>query len=312
MNVIVTGAGLVGCNVARVLKERGHDAILYDRSPNHAYIDSVVKSVPVVAADVQDLSALIETMQGRSVDTVVHTAYLIGESLRQRPYTGVRANVDGCLALIEAARLSKVRRFIFTSTFGLYDWNLPPQAPLTEDFPVSGDNPYIASKIASERLLTSFAKLYRLEFAILRLAQIYGRGHYLGGDFAGIAMHDALSSALAGKPVQIDPGVLTINDYVYAKDVAEGVVLACEKPLKYMVYNLGSGSLASPKDVAAAIVQAVPGAKVDILPKPVIGPFWRHEQTLDLTRARQDLGYKPQFDLARGLREFAAELGAGR
>ncbi|MSQ71248.1 MAG: NAD(P)-dependent oxidoreductase [Betaproteobacteria bacterium] len=314
MNVLVTGAGLVGCNVARLLAERGHRATLFDRSPNRAYIASVAGDCPLAVGDVQDLSALIETIQNGKIDTIVHTAYLIGDSLSQRPYAGVRANVDGCLALIEAARLTGVKRFLFASTFGVYNWDLAPKAPvdapIKEDHPLAGEIFYLASKIASERLLVSFAKEYRIEFAILRFAQIYGRGHYLGGDFAGIAMHDALTTALAGKPVKLDPGIITINDHVYAKDVAMGVVLACEKPLKHGVYNIGSGQLSTPAEVAASIIAAVPGSKADILPKAVIGPYWVHEQMLDLTRAREDLGYAPQYNVARGLADFAGELRA--
>lgn len=312
MKILVTGAGLVGCNVARIAAEHGHGAILYDRSPNRPYIESVAKSVPVVAGDVQDMSTLIETLQANQIDTVVHTAYLIGDALSQRPYVGVRANIDGCLALIEAARLSHVKRFIFASTFGIYNWDLGPKAPLTEDFPVAGDHFYIASKIAAERLLTSFARAYDIEFAILRFAQIYGRGHYAGGDFAGIGMHQALAAAVSGEPVRLDPGVITVNDYVYATDIAEGVMLACEKPLKHTVYNLGSGVLATPQDVVAAIRNAVAGARVEILPKPVIGPYWVHEQILDLTRSRQDLGYNPRFDLGKGVADFARQLRADR
>ncbi len=308
MNVLVTGAGLVGCNVARLLAGRGHRAILFDRSPNRAYIASVAGDCPLAVGDVQDLSALIETMQNEKVDTVVHTAYLIGDSLSQRPYAGVRANVDGCLALIEAARLTGVRRFLFGSTMGVYNWDLGPKAPLTEDFPLAGEIFYLASKIAAEHLLVAFAKEYKIEFAILRFAQIYGHGHYLGGDFAGMAMHQALAAGLAGKPVRLDPGIITLNDYVYAKDVAQGVVLACEKPLKHAAYNLGSGILGRPEDVSAAISRAIPGARVEILDKPVIGPYWRHEQILDLTRARQDLGYSPAFDVAKGVADFAGDL----
>lgn len=310
MNVLVTGAGLVGCNVARILAERGHRATLFDRSPNRAYIASVAKDCPLAVGDVQDLSALIETIHNGKVVTIVHTAYLIGDSLSQRPYAGVRANVDGCLALIEAARLTGVKRFLFASTFGVYNWDLAPKAPIKEDHPLAGKIFYLASKIASEHLLISFAQEYRIEFAILRFAQIYGRGHYLGGDFAGIAMHDAVSAALAGKPVQLDPGIITINDHVYAKDVAMGVVLACEKPLRHNVYNIGSGRLSTPAEVASAISAAVPGTKVEILPKAVIGPYWVHEQMLDLARAREDLGYVPQHDVARGVADFADELRA--
>jgi UDP-glucose 4-epimerase len=308
VNVLITGAGLVGCNVARQLADGGHRAILFDRSPNPAYIASVAPEAVIVTGDVQDLSALIETMQTEKVNTVVHTAYLIGATINARPYAGVRANVDGCLALIEAARLTGVKRFLFAGTFGVYNWDLAPEAPITEDFPLAGDMFYLACKIASERLLVAFAKHYNIEFAILRFAQIYGLGHYLGGDFLGLTMHDAVSAALAGKPVELDPGIVTINDHVYAKDVAAGVVLACEKPLKHSVYNIGSGQLSAPADVVAAIEAAVPGARARMLPKPVNGPFWRHEQMLDLTRSRDDLGYEPQFDVAKGIADFVRDL----
>ncbi|MFM9968865.1 MAG: NAD-dependent epimerase/dehydratase family protein [Burkholderiales bacterium] len=311
-NILITGAGLVGCNVARVLLSRGHQAVLFDRSPNQVYIDSVVPGVPVVSAEVQDLATVIDTLQSHHIETIVHTAYLIGGSLRQRPYGGMRANIDGCLVLIEAARLCKLRRFVFTSTFGIYDWNQLPQAPITEDFPVAGDNPYIACKIASEKLISSLAKAYQLEFAILRLAQIYGRGHYLGGDFAGAAMHQALSAATAGNTVRLDPGVLTMNDYVYVNDVAEGVALACEKPLRHSLYNIGSGLLGSTHNVAAAIAAAFPSVKVDIHAAPIVGPFWRHEQILDLSRSRQDLGFSPQYDLRAGIGDFVLDLSRCR
>jgi UDP-glucose 4-epimerase len=316
MNVLVTGAGLVGCNTAKLLADRGHRAILVDRQPNREYIASVAPAAAVVATDLQDLAALIETMQEHKVDTVVHTAFLIGASLMARPYAGVKANVDGGLALMEAARLCGVRRFLFASTQGVYNYDAHPRAPVVA--PIKEDSElvgplvfYTASKLALEQLLPVFAREHKLEFAVLRFAQIYGRGHYVGGDFLGIVMHDALAAAVAGKPVELDPGIVTFNDHVYAKDVALGCVLACEKPLKHDIYNIGSGVLTGPDDVVKAIDAAFPGVHSRVLPKPVIGPFWVHEQYLDITRMREDLGYEPQYDLAKGIADFARELRDG-
>lgn len=315
MNVLVTGAGLVGCNTARLLAERGHRAVLVDRSPNREYIASVAPAAAVVATDVQDLAALIETMQQHRVDTVVHTAFLIGASLAARPYAGVRANVDGSLAVIEAARLCGVKKFLFASTQGVYDYDAHPRAPalapIVEDSPLVGAVYYTASKIACEQLLPLFAREHGLAFAILRFAQIYGRGHYVGGDFLGMVMHDALAAALSGRPVDLDPGIVTLNDHVYVKDVALGVVLACEKPLRHGIYNVGSGVLTGPDDVIAAIEAAFPGIPVRMLPEPVMGPFWRHEQFLDLTRIREDLGFEPEYDVKTGITDFARELRTG-
>jgi UDP-glucose 4-epimerase len=313
VNVLVTGAGLVGCNTAQQLIDRGHHAVLYDIAPNEPYIQSVAPAAPVVRGDVQDMPTVIETLQQHKIDVIAHTAFLIGGSIGQRPFAGVRANVDGALTLAEAARLSGVKRFLLAGTFGVYDWDKQSpeigSSPIPEDFPViAADHFYRASKVAVEGLLGAFAKHYGFEYAILRFAQIYGRGHYAAGDSAGPAMHTVLATALAGERVQIDPGILSYNDYVYAKDVAQGLTLACEKPLQHRIYHLGSGQLSSPEDVANAVRQALPGASIEVLPKPVVGPFWRHEQPLDLRRTRQQIGYEPQYDLVKGVADFADEL----
>ena len=308
MNVLAIGAGLVGCNFAREMKDRGHNVVLYDLSPNEAYIRNVAGDMPVVRANMQDLSALIETMQEHKIETVFQSAFLIGQPLNSRPYDGVRANVNGSLAVIEAIRLTGARRLIFAGTFGVYDFNRNPQQPIKEDFPVIGGHLYLSSKLASEELLGAFANWYQIEFATVRFAQIYGYGHYAAGDLAGPAMHEVLSDAMAGNQVKIDPGVLSYNDYIYAKDVGHGVALACEKPLNHRLYHLGSGSLCSPDDVADAIREVIPGANIEVLKEPVVGPFWRHEQILDLTRVRDELGYEPRYGLVAGLREFAKDL----
>jgi UDP-glucose 4-epimerase len=305
MNVLITGAGLVGCHVARLLARQDHSVVLYDIAPNREYIVAMAPTAEVVQGDVVDLPTLVETMRNHAIDAVFHSAFLIGQRINAHPHAGMRTNVDGAMALAEAVRLSDVKRLLFASTFGIYRWDLSPKEPITEDFPVGGDGFYAASKIACERILAAFAKWYGFEFAILRFAQIYGPGHYAGGDTAGPAIHDALAAALAGQPVELDPGVLGVNDYVYAEDVASGVALACQRTLEHQTYNLGSGRLGMSEDVAAAVRAAVPGAHVRVLPKPVRGPFWRHEQRLDLTRSRADLGYQPAYDLGRGIAEFA-------
>ena len=308
MNLLVTGAGLVGCHAARLLTDRGHKVVLYDLRPNESYIASVAPEAKVVQGDVNDLPGLLDVLRQHEIEIAVHTAFLIGERINAHPHAGMRTNVDGAMAMAEAVRLSGARRLLFASTFGIYRWDLNPTQPLTEDYPIGGDRFYAASKIACERILSAFAKWYSFEFAILRFAQIYGPGHFAGGDAAGPAMHAALSDALAGRPVEIDPGLLSINDYVYGVDIGAGVAVACEAPLKHELYNLGSGRLGTSEDVAGAIRSVVPGAEVEVLPKPVRGPLWRHEQPLDLTRSRADLGYAPSFDLARGLGAFAEYL----
>ncbi|MEK7214846.1 MAG: NAD(P)-dependent oxidoreductase, partial [Chloroflexota bacterium] len=196
MNVLITGAGLVGCQTARILRDRGHQAVLYDIAPREPYIRSVAGDVAVERGDIRDLAALIDTMQQHHVQAVVHTAFLISGGAADRPYSGMRTNVDGALAVLEATRLSGARRMLFASTQGVYDYDLADR-PIPEEHPFSeADHFYVASKVACERLLRGLAASTHLEFAILRFAQIYGRGHYAAGDLAGPAMHYVLDDAL--------------------------------------------------------------------------------------------------------------------
>ena len=80
MNILITGAGLIGSNCARHAVDAGNKVVLFDLSPNHDYLQKVVGKdrADVVAADMRDLPALISAMERYNVDTVVHTAGLIG------------------------------------------------------------------------------------------------------------------------------------------------------------------------------------------------------------------------------------------
>ena len=312
MNILITGAGLVGCHVARTLSERGHRAALYDVSPREDYIRRVAGDLPVVRGDVRDLPALVETMQQERTDVVVHTAYVIGDRLAQRPYAGLGVNIGGAIAVAEAARLTGARRLIFASTFGVYQWGLRPTSPVTEDYPVVSNAFYRASKLACEVVLQGYAGQYGLEVATARFAQVYGFGHYTGGDLIGEVLHRLMETGLRGGPVEVDSQLFGSNDYVYARDVAQGVALLCEKPLESRVFNLGSGVLSRVEHVVEAFQAALPGVEV----RPVEGGSMNYTpdraQPLSILRLQEETGYRSAYDLTAGLTDLARELTRNR
>ena len=142
--------------------------------------------------------------------------------------------------------------------------------------------------------------------AVLRFAQIYGRGHYAGGDPAGEVLHDILAAALRGQSARIDPAVFRARDCVYVKDVVQGVALAAEAPLVSRVFNIGSGLLTTADDIAAAIRAAVPGADAAAVQPGSGAPATG--QPLDISLARAELGYQPQFTIDEGIADFVREL----
>jgi len=308
MNILVTGTGLIGCHLAREMVQRGNRVVMYDLAPMEGYVRSVAGDVPVTKGDVRDLPALVDVMREYQVDTVFHSAGLIGPKVAERPYTGLAINVGGAIAVAESARLSGVRRLVFASSFAVYNWDLPPTAPINEDFPTTQNSFYGSSKVACEQIFRAYATTYGLELAILRFAQVYGRGHYTGGSSGGLAMHGAVEPASRGEPARVDPRLFGRNEYVYIKDAVQGIALACERPLVIEAFNIGTGTLHGPDDVAAAIRLARPGLPVEVLPGPAQRPGQRRDQPLDLARSKRELGYNPQFDLAKGIADFLKEL----
>ena len=305
MNILVIGGGLTGCHFAREVQGRGHAPVIYDVAPNEQYIHSVAGDVPIARGDVRDLPALTMTMRQHHVEAVFLNAGMIGGKAAERPYATLDINVGGAITVAEAAGLHGVRRVVFASTFGIYDWDLDPSEPVKEDFPVGGDNFYHASKTSCERILGAYSKEYGFELACLRFARVYGRGHYAGGSGGGRAMHNAVAAAADGREARIDPKVLGKSEYVYAKDVAYGVALACEKPLPSREYNIGTGVMVDPEDIVGALKEAVTGADAKVIGDPVLH---HGEQPLDLSRARDELGYEPRFQLFAGIADFVTEL----
>ncbi|MDO8689892.1 MAG: NAD(P)-dependent oxidoreductase [Dehalococcoidia bacterium] len=308
MNILITGAGLIGCSLAWEMSRRGHRVVLYDLAPIESYVRSMAGEVPVIKGDVRDLPALIDAMRANQAEVVFHSAGLIGPKVGERPYTGLGINVGGATAVGEAARLSGVRRVIFASSFAVYNWTLPSLVPIHEDFPTSQNNFYGCSKIACEQILRAYASTYSMELAIVRFAQVYGRGHYVGGSPGGMAVHEVAAAAARGEPVRIKPSLFGVNEFVYVKDAVQGVALACEKPLTVAAFNIGTGKLSSPSEVAEAIRAVSPGLSVEVLPVPAERPGQHRGQPLDLSRAARDLGYAPQFDLNAGMAAFVQDI----
>src|SRR5262247_425968 len=140
MNILITGAGLIGTHAARHAVDAGHNVALFDLSPNRDYIDKIVGpgKAQVVAADMRDLPALLAALEKYNVDTIVHTAGLIGSRVQENSYTGATNNILGTINVLEASRLRHVRRVVYVSTFGVYDRAKLKDSVVRETHPIGG------------------------------------------------------------------------------------------------------------------------------------------------------------------------------
>ncbi len=309
MRVLITGAGLIGCHAARELVARRDEVTLFDLTPREDYVARVVGGdVRLVCSDTRELPAVLEAMQAARPECVVHTAGLIGGNAQQVPYRGFQVNIGGTINVAEAVRLAGVRRLVHASTQGVNDLSQPQPAPLSEEFPVGGDAVYAASKVACEQVLKAYAAAYKFELAMLRFAGVYGYGHYTGGSGVGQGMHALLQAALEGRPAPIGAGIPESNEMIYAKDAGRGVAAAVHaERLAHQVYNIGTGVLATPDTIVQTLQRVIPGATASRSGPPRPDRHAR-QQPFDISRARTELGFEPQYDLEAGIRDFVAEL----
>ncbi len=147
---LVTGAGLVGTSFAQCALKRGESLVFFDPQPRQEFLQMKLAkgNFQVVPKDVRDLPALIEAIKTNKVETVVHTAGLIGSRVAESLYTGFQINVMGTMDVAEAVRQTGVKRLVHISTFGVYDWRRPAPEPINEDFYRGSGVPYGNSKVA--------------------------------------------------------------------------------------------------------------------------------------------------------------------
>ncbi len=262
MRLLVTGgAGYIGSVVAAQLADDGHDVVvLDDLSTGHE------DAVPAAAFRRGTLRDGAQAVLGTGIDAVLHFAAksLVGESV-EFPARYWKNNLGGTLALLEAMRVTGTRRIVFSSTAAVY--GEPEHIPITEADPVRPTSPYGASKVAVDTALAEYARMHQIGAVSLRYFNVAGAHADAAGTWRGERhapethlIPTILTAARTGGPVKLfgddypTPDGTCIRDYIHVSDLARAHVLALEAtaPGAHRVYNLGSGTGYSNREVLAA------------------------------------------------------------
>ena len=257
------------------------------------------KDLPLIRGDICDLAALMDAFLTVRPEVVIHLAASVGENNIPNLYAGFQVNLVATLNVAEAVRLAGVRRLVHASTQAVYQ-DADPTELLREDSPVDGrGRVYNSSKLACEHVLRTFAAKQAFELVMLRFAGVYGYRSVAGGP--GVAVQEAVWAAMAGEEAVLN--AYETVDFVYVKDLADGIARAVHTaPLSHDVYNLGSGALTTLEDVEAALGAIFPGVRLRR------GTLTPKRPQMDISRARDELGYAPEYKLEAGLRDYIAEL----
>jgi UDP-glucose 4-epimerase len=253
MKVLVTGgAGYIGSVVAAQLVAAGHEVtVLDDLSTGHA--DAVPPGATFVRGTLRDCAAEV---LADGMEAVLHFAAksLVGESMAE-PAKYWSTNLGGSIALLEAMREIGVRTIVFSSTAAVY--GEPERTPIAETDPARPTNPYGASKLAVDTMLTEFARLYGFGAVSLRYFNVAGAFRSADGGWLGERhqpethlIPTVLGRAAAGGWVQVfgddypTPDGTCVRDYIHVTDLADAHLRALRscRPGEHRVYNLGDGT----------------------------------------------------------------------
>ncbi|MEW5772161.1 MAG: SDR family oxidoreductase [Thermodesulfobacteriota bacterium] len=293
MRSIVTGAaGFIGSHLADRLLDMGHEVVAVDdlstgRESNLA--QATARGARFAKVSVTDPADLAQAFAG--ADWVFHLAGLadIVPSI-QDPLRYHRANVDGTVNVLEAARAAGAKRFIYAASASCY--GIAEQNPTPEDAPIRPMYPYALSKRLGEEYVLHWSQTYGLPSLCLRLFNVYGPRSRTTGAY-GAVFGVFLAQKLAGRPYTVVGDGSQRRDFVFVSDVVDAFARAAESPLSGRSYNVGGGN---PQSVNR-LVELLGGEVVHIPKRPGEPDVtWA-----DITAIGRDLGWKPRVSFEQGV-----------
>ncbi len=306
MRVLVTGgAGFIGSHLVEALVARGDAVVVYDNLAQGRAENLTAIRDRVVARDasVVELETLEQTIREQHVEKIAHLAAIASRDVLD-PSLIISVNIQGTVNVLEAAKRCGVRRCVLLSSdevYGEFQYE-----PADEGHPLAPRQPYGISKLCGERFAEYYHEFHGVSAISIRTARVYGPR------FQGERVPKTLiQNALQGKPTRMATGGDDKADYTYVKDAVQGILLAldAERP-GFLAYNITGGKAYSTTEVAALVREMVPTAEMQIGPGPVEvdGVKLPIKGTMDIGRAKRDLGYAPRYDIRRGLAEYLEHL----
>jgi UDP-glucose 4-epimerase len=305
-NVLVTGgAGFIGSNLVRALRERGDDVRVLDNFSTGFRANLDALDVEIIEGELRSYERVHNAVRGREI--VYHLGALgsVPRSV-QDPLTSNAVNVEGTLNVLLAARDEGVRRVVFSSSSSVY--GMQSDLPVAEELVLDPISPYGVAKLAAERYSIAFSRIYeRFECVVVRYFNVFGPRQSPFSQYAAVIplFIDAISR---GGPVRIEGDGEQRRDFTYVENVIDGTLRAADSAgASGRIFNIAASAPASVNQVADTIGRIL-GKKIERTQAAARAGDIR-DSWADVTAARDVLGYEPTVGLEDGLRRTIEFLG---
>jgi UDP-glucose 4-epimerase len=235
------------------------------------------------------------------VDYVLHEAAIpsVPKSVLD-PLASNRANVDGTVNVLVAARDAKVKRVVYAGSSSTYGDT--PTLPKHEAMPPNPISPYAVAKLASELYMVSFYRCYGLETVCLRYFNIFGPRQDPSSPYSGVLAKFSMQMLRGEQPTIFGDGE-TSRDFTYIDNAVSANLLACAAPpaeCAGRVFNCATGTRTTLNQTFKAL-QPLTGYQGSVKYAPERGGDIKHSLA-DITQAQRHLGYKVLVNFEDGLR----------
>ena len=302
--LVTGGAGFIGSHLVDRLLDDGHEVIVLDnfvtgRRENLAQHQGETR-LRIHQVDITEPELIQPYFKG--VEWVFHLAALadIVPSVKQ-PLRYHGANVNGTIAVLEAARSSEVKRLVYAASSSCY--GIPDEYPTPETAPIKLMYPYALTKYLGEYYVLHWNEVYKLPCVSLRLFNVFGSRSRTSGAY-GAVFGVFLAQKLAAKPLTVVGDGTQTRDFTFVTDVVDAFVRAAESQVAGEVFNVGSGNTYSVNYLVELL-----GGDVIYTPKRPGEPDCTFA---DIRKISRVLGWQPKVSFEEGVRIMVENIDQWR
>lgn len=297
-HLVTGGAGFIGSHLVDGLVALGHDVVVLDdlSSGKVENLASVMDRVRLIEGDVCDPQTASAACRG--VSWVFHLAALtsVPESVTD-PLAYHRVDVDGTLNMLEAARQSGARRFLFAGSCAVYgDFG---DRPVPETAPPDPLSPYAAAKLAAEAYVRSYRFGLGFDTVAFRFFNVFGPRQRADSPYAAVVPKFLERLISGGRPTIFGDGEQS-RDMIYVGDLVRALTIAAQRDiLPSGVYNIGSGKPVRVIEVMREAARALGKSFEPEFAPPRPGDILHSRG--DVSRIAREIGFEPDISFARGM-----------
>lgn len=311
--ILVTGgAGFIGSNLVEVLLSQNNELVVLDNfaTGKRENLAPFAENphFTLIEGDIRNMATCRQAVDG--IDYVLHEAALgsVPRSIKD-PMTSTEVNISGFVNMLYAAQEAKVKRFVYAASSSTYGDS--KTLPKVEDKIGKPLSPYAITKYVNELFAENFSKLYDIETIGLRYFNVFGRRQDPFGAYAAVIPKFAMSLIRHESPIINGDGSFS-RDFTYVDNVIQAnqlALLTVDSEAVNTIYNVACGERTTLKQLFEYLRENLADFDAEISHiEAQYGPSRPGDiphSLADINKAHKLLGYDPQYNVQRGLKEAA-------